>query len=379
MFSFITVEPQQYNSIKDLKKDMVEFEDYTIPIAEIKEIISKETEDLDVDGNPIVLLELITVDGTFKFYETGIKEFCKALKYSFSNFNVLDEVNIIDDLNYRINVLRSSDLEITFRTEKHVPHSISHCYAYKTDKPLGSPLFNTDVLQLIEDNPEIFDDNQLVSILMDENNLCITYKYQYNAINIDHDDPDFNDVFVRGISIHNNEMAGKGGLRIGSAFITNDNGHVFFDRNEATMRRSIELPYVSTLEAAKAHLALLKPENDAGLDLPASYVRMRKEFKTTTQNVGYLYRNIKGISKKEKQLIFQDFLVHIQDEPTDEILPTATLEERGLTLWHIFIAASKVSNMILNKDKLSVGNFINTALFSGDLLDENNLIYGNYL
>lgn len=374
MFSFISVDPMQYESLEDLERDIVEFEDYSIPMNDVQEIVKKETKDLDADGEPIVILELVTIDGRFKFYETGIKEFCKAIKYSFSNFSVLDEENIIDDLNYRINDLRYKDLNITFRTEKFT-NAISHCYPYKSDKPAGAPLFNKEILQLIKENPDIFDPDKLVSILLDENNLCVTYRFKHNAIGFD----GVKEVFTRGISIHNNEVVGKGGLRIGCAFITNEGGHVFFDRNEATLRRSIDLPHESTLEAAKAHIAALNQHTAEELDLTAPYVRMHKELKPTTQNIGYLYRDMKGVSKKDKQNIFQQFLVHIQDEPTDEILPTSILEDRALTLWHIFIDTAQYSNAILAKDTLKVSNFINAALFAGDLLDEHHLIYGNYL
>lgn len=363
MFSFNSLDAQSYESFDKLAQEIgkINHTDIDLEVSEIVEIVETGTDRLDSEGNPIIELILRLENSNLKFHESGIKEFCKAIKYSFSNFKVLNEVNIIDDLNYRINALRGSDTKLIFRVNqfKH----ITHCYPYKSDKPAGAPLFNEELLLLMTSRNDIFNEDNFKLGLLDENNLCMVFT------------PSNTNGIGEGIVIHNNEQAGKGGLYVGVAY--NGTGFLFLDTNENSLRRSIELPRDVTSQAIMQHLNSLELNNIEPFDEVCAQLIMKVD--TTTQKVGYLYRNMKGVPKKDKQEIFKNFLVHIQDEPMDEILPTHVIRERNYNLYNLLCSNMEGSDNILQKDNLKVPAFINTALFGGDLLDPSNLIYTNFL
>lgn len=358
----------------DIEETVIDPRHATVESVEI--LVEKEDES-DEDETRYKINLINQENGQrYEFSLQGLKEVCKGMKYPFANLKCLNVENILEDMTYRLSQIASEGIKLVVRYTKP-DNNVLFCYPLK-ESSYSSPLFNEDLKNLLE--IPVFKDCQFLTAYSNRT---------ANSLSLVSRDVSFNldgiDYFV-GFNIHNDQACSGGHFRISMGLIWNDDKNVCYLTDSPISAAFLaEVPHGVLLKAVndfmKSHLDFGGNKNLGALPLEEFEEAMRSlnSLEINSQKVGFLFRSMRGVSKKIKQNIFKDFMIEEDGQITDESKPTSVLRDEGLTLRQIFDRSSEYGLSIWDENNKStkIYDSINLGIFAGSMLNSRNSIYSN--
>ncbi len=304
----------------------------------------------------------------WKFSKKGLEEFCRVIRYPTKNFAVLDDTNLLADMSYRLLCMKNGDEKVVVRYDEDY-NCITHCYQVKKGS-VCSPLFDSEFLKIITESP-FFSNLTFHQALRNRDMINLTM--------IDHDMAfDWGkDTYKIGINVQSNQAAQKGSFEATVALLVNEENLIFVSHcpvsyfKLADVSRSVLYTNARDyLDKSRLHVL------DINEDFTNSMLKL-EESEIDSQRVGFLFRGMKGVSRKYRTTVFENYMITVDDEITDEPKPTDILQKEGKKLWNIFMSSSKIGHQIVDDPDSSfrINDPINLQHFSGNMLNEDNKIY----
>lgn len=377
MLKFSKINTKCYSDFGTFAKDAIDkkTEDKILPlkdfICEFELIEVEKKNDEKEDEFTLVIRNEETGDN-LSFYQSGIEDFCIAIDYPIKNLKVLNTINIVNDINYRLKILGRSDFSVVFRVDEK--NKVVHAYKPSAENNENfSSLTNAELVQILTKS-DIFNSSHLIQCLTDKNITSLTFIDQES--NFKHGDTEI----TLGFNIHNDQSCQKNHIAICLAlyfnrnvdslvFISESQYSGYIDTKEETSHKDAYNKLVSvfcnqSLAYNKINTAEISQSIENLISLNINYYR-----------VGILYRKMKGISKKVKESIFYDYLLSIGEELTEEVKSNEILKQENRDIANIFWQSAAKGTEILESDKIKIADVINLYYFAGDMIDKYNIIY----
>lgn len=337
--------------------------DAVLPFQDIKIRSRAWTSSTGEEGD---VLFLETPSGELVMTKKSMEDLCKVIKYPMANLSVLDLDNIKCDINYVFSILGNNNKSCVMRFDGNKKVAL-HCYAMSNNVNCA-PLINEDISNIFDTHENIKmlehdftlqnSDNVLIHMVSDS--MTINYGKEY----------------VLGAAFHFNSSQ-KGFVNI-STTITNEDNKIIAFLGDTPFNRYADcnIPRTVTLDIINEHFV-----NNSLLSIDrtdiTSQLKNLEEATLDSKNVGFIYRGLKGVNGKVKKAIFENYLVKIGDEITDEPKPNEILsKDKNLSVWNLFEAISSYGfETIKSSGGFKIKDPINMFYYCGDLMDKTNKIY----